>query len=107
MITANEFQEECAKTAIYPRDAGVIYTMLGICNEAGELQGKYKKFLRDDLPWDDVRKDLKKELGDVLWYCAMFARELDYNLGDVMDGVLVKLQDRQVRGVLGGSGDNR
>lgn len=106
-MQADDFQRACKDTAIYPRDSGVIYTLLGLANEAGEAQGKYKKFIRDGGNWSDLRKDLKKELGDVLWYAAMLARELDYDLSDVMEGVVEKLQSRKERGTLQGSGDDR
>lgn len=106
-MQANEFQDACAETAVYPKDSGVLYTMLGLSNEAGEVLGKYKKFIRDGGHWTDVRADLKKELGDVLWYAAMLAKELDYDLSDVMDAVVLKLQGRKARGTLRGSGDDR
>lgn len=106
-IEADEYQEACAETAIYPKDQGVIYTILGLGNEAGELQGKYKKFIRDNNNWQDVRENLIAELGDVLWYCAQLATELDVSLSSVMERNIIKLQGRQQRGTLGGSGDNR
>jgi len=106
-ILADEFQETCNETAIYPRDQGVVYTLLGLSNEAGELLGKYKKFLRDSSDWSDVREAMIGELGDVLWYCAQLSTELDVELSTVMERVLHKLQDRKARGVIGGSGDNR
>lgn len=106
-IKADEYQEQCVDTAIYPRDQGVIYTLLGLGNEAGELQGKYKKFIRDNNDWTEVKETLIAELGDVLWYCAMLAHELDVPLSTVMERNLFKLQGRKERGTLGGSGDDR
>ena len=47
------------------------------------------------------------ELGDVLWYCAMLATEVDANLGQIMENNLAKLADRKTRGKLSGSGDTR
>ena len=46
-------------------------------------------------------------MGDVLWYIAMLAWELDYNLSDVAYYNVEKLQDRKQRGTLKGSGDKR
>ena len=106
-IDADEYQEACNETAIYPKDCGVVYTLFGLGNEAGEMQGKYKKFLRDGTDWEVVRQDLIKELGDVLWYCAQAATELDISLSTVMERNIHKLQGRKDRGTLGGSGDNR
>ena len=106
-IEADEYQEACAETAIYPKDQGVVYTILGLGNEAGELQGKYKKFIRDNQNWQDVKENLIAELGDVLWYCAQLATELDVSLSTVMERNIHKLQGRKERGTLGGSGDTR
>lgn len=106
-MNANDYQRSCAKTAIYPEADGVIYTILGLTNEAGELAGKYKKYLRDDAEWAVVREQLMAELGDVLWYAAMVAHELGFKLSDVMQQNLDKLHSRAERGTLGGSGDSR
>jgi NTP pyrophosphatase (non-canonical NTP hydrolase) len=50
---------------------------------------------------------MSKELGDVLWYVAQLASELELELDDVASENLQKLFSRQRRGVLSGSGDNR
>lgn len=106
-MLANDYQLDTRKTAIYPKDDAVVYTILGLGNEAGELQGKYKKFIRDQSKWNDVREMILDELGDVLWYAARLADELEMDLSEVMERNLAKLNSRQVRGVLGGSGDKR
>lgn len=54
-----------------------------------------------------MKEDLKKELGDVLWYLTVFADHLDIKLQDIADLNLEKLADRQRRNKLSGSGDNR
>lgn len=106
-MLANDYQEATRHTAIYPKDDGVCYTILGLSNEAGEVAGKYKKFIRDQSKWDDVKEMLIDELGDVLWYAARLADELDFDLSEVMERNLAKLKGRQARGTLGGSGDKR
>ncbi len=106
-MTPNQYQQEAGKTAIYPAAQGLSYCVLGLTNEAGEVAGKLKKHIRDCLPFSVTRKALIDELGDVLWYAANLARELDVSLEEVMTLNLDKLADRKMRGVLGGSGDKR
>lgn len=50
---------------------------------------------------------MAEEIGDVLWYAAMLAVELNTTLSSIARDNVEKLQSRQTRGVLGGSGDNR
>lgn len=106
-MNLDEYQERANDTAIYPE--GLNYPILGLAGEAGELCNKYKKILRDKEGEADVADmdELAKELGDVLWYVAQIATELDTDLETVARENLMKLEDRQNRGVLGGSGDNR
>lgn len=109
-LTFNEYQQRTGDTARYP-DAGQnpIYPTLGLAGEAGEVAEKVKKVLRDQAgQFDaDAVAAIKKELGDVLWYVARLAAELDLDLGDIAAANLAKLASRQERGVLHGSGDER
>jgi NTP pyrophosphatase (non-canonical NTP hydrolase) len=50
---------------------------------------------------------MAKELGDVLWYVAQLASELELDLDEIAEENLQKLLSRQRRGVLSGSGDDR
>ena len=106
----NQYQAEAKKTAVYP-DIGrnYIYPTLGLANEAGEVGGKVKKVIRDrgGIMDEVAREDIAKELGDVLWYIAQLATELGVSLEDIANHNLAKLQSRQERDQLHGSGDNR
>lgn len=106
------YQTLADETAIYPgKDelTGLLYATLGLTNEAGEVAGKVKKALRDDAGVISLerREALVGELGDVLWYVAAVATELDVSLEEVAARNLLKLTSRKERGVLGGDGDNR
>lgn len=132
----NEYQGDAYGTAIYPGKgacAGALYCALKLAGEAGEVAEKVGKAIRDDgflfsedfdvsrdaaFPNDDPwaaskwftperREELIKELGDTLWYIAAMAGELGVTLEDVALKNIAKLRDRQERGVLQGSGDNR
>jgi NTP pyrophosphatase (non-canonical NTP hydrolase) len=106
----NDYQQSALATAIYPnRGANFAYPALGLAGEAGEVADKLKKVIRDNdgVLTDPVRDAVAKELGDVMWYVAVLAAELDYDLGTIAQNNLDKLASRQERGVLTGSGDNR
>lgn len=106
----NTYQQAALRTAA-PRDKKdeVFHLILGLCGEAGEIAEKAKKIVRDhdsDFSHFD-EDDLKKELGDVLWYVAVLADYFDIQLNDVAERNIAKLASRQKRGLIGGSGDNR
>jgi NTP pyrophosphatase (non-canonical NTP hydrolase) len=104
-----EYEQLINKTAIYPESGkgtpmALAYCALGTVGEAGEYSEKIKKLIRDG----KLDKPLAaKELGDVLWYVTRSANELGYTLTDIAEINIVKLLDRQERGVLQGNGDLR
>lgn len=111
-LTPNEYQQRASATAIYPAERGVEYVALGLASEAGEVAGKVKKQIRDGANWsgeqrEEHRQKMIDELGDVQWYVAEMARNLDISLEDLMRWNLAKLQSRRERGVLQGNGDKR
>lgn len=106
----NDYQQKSRATAQYPAIGhAVIYPALGLVNEAGEVAGKIKKIFRDKqgIIGDTEREALKAELGDVLWYIAQVATELDLPLDEIAESNITKLLDRQARGKIQGDGDNR
>ena len=105
----SEYQRLSRRTAEYPREAWLTYPALGLAGEAGEVAEHAKKAIRDDAGKvsDERRAAMSKELGDVLWYVAQLASELDLSLDDIAKQNLEKLFSRQERGVLSGSGDDR
>ena len=108
-MDVNVYQEKAVATAIYPETHKITYPALGMAGEAGEVANKVKKIIRDgkkSLP-DDWQQQLASEIGDVLWYCAALARDLDMSLATIMAANLDKLKARQEQGTLGGSGDKR
>lgn len=106
-MTLNDYQQKALETAIYP--IAIIYPSLGMCGEAGEVADKVKKILRDDNSefTPEKKAEIAKEIGDVLWYCATLANDLGYTLQQIAEMNYEKLHSRQLRGKLGGSGDNR
>ncbi len=105
----NDYQQAAASTAIYPEAMAVVYPTLGLAGETGEVAEKVKKTFRDHGGnFDDERRAaVAAELGDVLWYLAMTARDLGYTLDEVAQMNVDKLASRQQRHRLHGNGDNR
>jgi len=72
---------------------------------------RFKKYIRDTnmdkITYWELQKSLAKELGDVLWYVAVLADELDLILKYIAEENIKKLASRQERGKISGSGDNR
>lgn len=109
MSSFDIYQDKANETAIYPVKDAFPYLALGLTGEAGEVAEKIKKIIRDkngSIGMAD-RDAIAKELGDVLWYIANFASELNYNLSDIAAMNLAKLASRKERDVLKGSGDYR
>ena len=106
----NDYQKKSRKTAGYPAIGHpVIYPALGLTNEAGEVAGKLKKVFRDkggEIS-AETKSALKAELGDVLWYLAQVATELDLTLDEIAEYNIEKLYSRLERGTIKGDGDNR
>lgn len=100
-----DYQKKAEETAMYPDSAKLTYPLLGLNGEVGEVCEKVKKHIRDGRELD--KEDLTKELGDVLWYLAITARDLGIDLQEVAEVNIAKLQSRKERGVIQGSGDNR
>ena len=105
-----DYQKKSRGTAIYPVIGDkFVYPVLGLAGEAAEIANKVKKIFRDDegQVTDKKREEIKKELGDVLWYLAQIATEFGLNLDDIAKSNIDKLYSRKDRGTLKGDGDNR
>jgi NTP pyrophosphatase (non-canonical NTP hydrolase) len=108
-ISLDKFLEEHPDT---PEDVqlllAVAYDGLGL-GEAGEVQGKIKKIIRDDGGFitNEHIAEIKKELGDILWYISSMCDSLGINMEDVASANIEKLKSRRDRNTLHGSGDNR
>ena len=118
-MTAIKFQLMAHKFAFYPipvvaenseeHSLTYVYPALGLAEEAGEVAGKYAKAVRDcnGVISPERKQEIKKELGDVLWFVAELSTQLGFSLEEVMAANIEKLTSRKERGVLCGSGDNR
>ena len=110
VITPDLYERLAGETAIFPKEKALEYLALGLTSEAGEVAGKVKKLIRDgeDKEGFELKKiAISHEIGDVLWYCAMLAKEVGVPLNEIMRDNLAKLYSRKERGTLSGSGDDR
>lgn len=105
----SEYEEIVKETAVYPDSYKILYPALGMAGEAGEVANKVKKLVRDglDAQPEEWRTNIAKEIGDVLWYCAALARDLDVPLSVIAAQNKDKLLERKKKGTLQGSGDDR
>ncbi len=110
-MTFNEYQRQALTTAIFHKDPLMDKTIwaMGIAGEAGEVIEKWKKIVAyksGEISKED-QQEIKKELGDVIWYVALLAHSLGLSMDEVAKLNLNKLEDRKKRGVTKGAGDNR
>ncbi len=106
----SEYQKVAISTRIYPRvGKNFIYPVLGITGEAGEIADKVKKIERDNngTLTPELAEELKKEIGDVLWYLTALASELGFTLEDAAQKNIEKVISRSERDKIHGDGDNR
>jgi NTP pyrophosphatase (non-canonical NTP hydrolase) len=94
----NQYQQLALRTAGHREDAQktLTNTALGLAGESGEVADLIKKALFHGHPLD--REALYKELGDVLWYLAVMADALGYNLGEIAQANVDKLRARYPEG---------
>lgn len=90
----NEYQKQTEKTVVYPRTVELEYLIAGLVSEVGEIAGTYKKHLRGDFSRRTFLTRLANELGDVLWYTARLTTASEYELSQIAERNLEKLQGR-------------
>jgi NTP pyrophosphatase (non-canonical NTP hydrolase) len=114
-MTMYDYEEAAMNLAFYEHP--LVYPALGLVGEAGEVADKVKKLYRDghlSLGGDpilelnvDIRVEIAKELGDVMFYVTAVASDLGFDLDEIATMNIEKLNSRKRRGRLRGSGDNR
>lgn len=97
--------QELARTTAISNDP--LEAAFGLGEEAGEVLGKFKRSLRDGTSHTQLKKEVSKELGDVLWYAAELATRLGLSLEDIAAENLAKQADRAARNKIAGYGDDR
>ncbi len=106
-----EYQKQVKKTAVYKGVGGLkyVYPLMGLCGETGEVAEKFKKVFRDNNGRinKEIKEDIVKELGDVLWYITELGSVIGVDLETIAKKNVEKLLSRLKRNKIKGSGDNR
>lgn len=113
-LDVDTYQRLCMERAVYPNvGRNLMYPLLGLLGESGEIAEKFKKLQRDhgivsyDALSETQKEELAKELGDVCFYLASLSFELGFSFSEVCRLNIAKLADRKARGTLHGDGDDR
>lgn len=113
-MNLDEYQKNALATLSNNYDYGdvtpqMMGMVLGLAGESGEVLEKFKKILCDKQGklTEGDKKELGKELGDILWCVTTTAHLLGSSLEEVARQNNEKLASRKNRDALHGSGDNR
>lgn len=72
---------------------------LGLSGESGEIADHVKKIVYHGHPLDDDTRDkIAKEIGDILWYCAIGSRGIGLSLSEIARMNVEKLRKRYPEG---------
>ena len=102
-MNIDTYQQKAWETALETAK-NPAYMASNLTSEAGEVAGKYAKWIRDGVLDEE---GLQKEMGDVFWQLAGLSTVMGWSLADIASKNLQKLNDRANRLTISGSGDNR
>lgn len=112
-----------------PSCENISYMLLNLVGEVGEFSSKIAKAVRKEqlkvgwweegeeadennliptvsfFEWDNMKVELKKEAGDILWQLSGLCTVMGWTLEDVGLGNLNKLAARKEAGTIDGNGD--
>lgn len=92
-MRANDYQALAARTINRNLSTTDIasHALHGMVGEIGEIHSLYQKVYQGH-QWDI--NQLKKEVGDLLWFIAEYCTVMDWKLDDIMWMNIEKLQER-------------
>ena len=92
-----EYQKFCKKTAkkFDDKDKEILTWGLGIAGEAGDVAGCIKKTFSHG---DDQKNGIRENLGDTMWYITMICNFFGWNIEDVLEDNIKKLEKRHPNG---------
>ena len=90
-----EYQELCKRTAGEDNEHAILNWGLGIAGEAGDVAGCIKKTVFHK---NDQKQGIKENLGDTMWYIAMICNHFGWDLQEVLNENIEKLNKRYPEG---------
>lgn len=130
--TLENYSYNTAVTAKYNKAFALIYPSMLLAGEAGELNNKVQKLIRDslskkaltnlhlasalevlefyieqELQDEQFKESVLQEAGDTLWAISQVANDFGSSIQDVAKMNIEKLKSRLERNKIEGSGDNR
>jgi NTP pyrophosphatase (non-canonical NTP hydrolase) len=108
-INLLEYQDWVYKPWLRDEDPHINYNRIkdGMVEEMGEIFGKLKKSARDGWTSDKLRAELELEVGDLMFYLAMFCNWYDIDLDTALVKNVDKLEARMEAKTIQGEGDYR
>jgi NTP pyrophosphatase (non-canonical NTP hydrolase) len=97
MLEGNEYQALAARTInkdLTPMETE-LHALHGMVGEIGEIHSIYQKSYQGHAPDEE---EMKKELGDLLWFVAEYCTVREWDLEDIMYMNIEKLRKRYPEG---------
>lgn len=93
-MNINDYQEKAARTCVKIDGAILddLHMVLGMQTEAAEIADVYKKTIAYKKPLDFV--NIKEEIGDIMWYIANLCNMNGWDLREILDVNIAKLEAR-------------
>ena len=88
----SDYQKKASETDQFPKEGqrGESISLFGLIGEIGSLISTFKKRLRDKSSYVTFNKDMKEEMGDILWYVANIATKYKLSLNEIAEENLIK-----------------
>lgn len=107
MSILKNYVEWTRSTVAYQPSVEGDYLTAGLVGEVGEFYSALAKFHRGDIDHQECMKRARKELGDVMWFIARLSDYYQWDIEELLQENMDKLNDRKARGVIKGDGDER
>jgi len=104
-IYLDDYAEWVENKIVTTGDKRILENTMGFIGETGEFFEKIKKHVRDNTPLD--KDSVTLEAGDVIFYFVALLNVLDIKVEDVLRKNMEKLDSREKRNKIKGSGDYR